>query len=446
MRGLGGVWLAAGIYAAVYVALDLDRYVTYHSGADLGLFTQTIASAFHGFSNTVEGGSHFTFHFSPILYAFAPVLWVTRSPAALLVLQACAAALAAPPLFLIARRRTGERLAFLIAAVTFVYPPLAGVAFSDFHENGFAPAATLWLFWAVDARRWRAAAAFLAVSLAIKEDQAVILTFGGALAAVYCLRRNDAVAARFVAAGALASAAVFATYFAIVRPLAGAAHWWEPLHFYATAAAEPVARHPVVERLTYLLEAFAPLCFTCFWSPALLLAVPGFLELFLSRDPVMYTMGQHYAAVWIPYVLAAFALGLARIARVRPVLALRLAAASLVLCVLNLAFLSPTHWGHYLAMRTPHDAALDAAVRALPRDASVGTHDELYAHLGFDPNASLGLRDAPALALFDESNGSSYWVQRTAAMLRDRGGQYRAVRDVDGVVLYRREGSSDGRR
>ena len=68
------------------------------------------------------------------------------------------------------------------AAIALVYPPLAGVAFSDFHENGFVPAATLWLLWAVDARRWRLACAFLAVTLAIKEDQAPILVFGAIVA------------------------------------------------------------------------------------------------------------------------------------------------------------------------------------------------------------------------------------------------------------------------
>ena len=71
------VAVATVAYAAVFFALGVDRYVTYHSGADLGLFTQTIASAFHGFDNTVEGTSHFAYHFSPILYLLAPPLWLT---------------------------------------------------------------------------------------------------------------------------------------------------------------------------------------------------------------------------------------------------------------------------------------------------------------------------------------------------------------------------------
>jgi uncharacterized membrane protein len=79
MTPLRSVWLATVAYALVYFALGWDRYATYHSGSDLGLFTQSIASAFAGFSNTTEGGNHFTFHFSPLLFVCAPLLLLTRS-------------------------------------------------------------------------------------------------------------------------------------------------------------------------------------------------------------------------------------------------------------------------------------------------------------------------------------------------------------------------------
>jgi len=436
------VWLVTLAYWIVYAALGTDRYVTYRSGADLGLFTQTIASSLHGFANTVEGGNHFAFHFSPILYACAPALWLLHSPLALVLIQACACALAVPPLFLLARRRLPERFAFAVAAIALVYPPLAGVAFSDFHENGFVPAATLWLLWAVDARRWRLACAFLAVTLAIKEDQAPILVFGAIVALAYFARRRERDGVRFALGALAASVAVFVAFFAIVRPLAAGGHGWEPLHFYARAAIEHGTRKPLVERLTYALEAFVPLCFACFASPVLLLALPGFAELFLSRDPVTYTMGQHYAAVWIPYVLAAYAFGVARIAERRQTLAARLVQISLALCVLNLLFASPTHWGHYLGPRTAHDATLDRFLSDLPPDLQVGTHDEIYAHIGFDPHASIGLSSAPAFALFDGTMATSYWVERTRDALSDPSGRYALVRDDDGIGLYRRKKSA----
>jgi uncharacterized membrane protein len=175
MTPLRRIWLLAAGYAIVLFALGIDRYVTYHAGADLGLFTQSIASVFNGFSNTVEHGNHFTYHFSPILYLCAPFLLLTHSALALTALQAIGGALAIPPVYLLARKRFSESLAFQIACVAALYPPLVGVTFTDFHENGFATAATLWLFWALDVKNFRLATVFLILALSIKEDQAVVL-------------------------------------------------------------------------------------------------------------------------------------------------------------------------------------------------------------------------------------------------------------------------------
>ena len=185
------VALATAAYAAIFAVLGADRYVTFHSGADLGLFTQTIASAFHGFGNTVEGTSHFAYHFSPILYLCAPLLWVVRSALVLVVLQAVATALVAPALYAIARKRTGDVGAAALACIALLYPPLQGVTFTDFHETAFLPATIAWLIWALDARRFGIASVLLALALSIKEDQAIAMTFLGAAACVYFGRRRE---------------------------------------------------------------------------------------------------------------------------------------------------------------------------------------------------------------------------------------------------------------
>ena len=178
------VWLGTLAFAVIYTVLGAIRYANYHAGSDLGLFTQSIATAFSTFANTPEGGNHFTYHFSPILLACAPLVLATHSPLALVALQAIAGGLVAPPLFFIAQKRVGDGRALAVAAVALLYPPLAGLTFADFHENGFAPAATLWLLWAVDAGRLRRAAFFVVVALSIKEDQAVLLAAAGVFGAL----------------------------------------------------------------------------------------------------------------------------------------------------------------------------------------------------------------------------------------------------------------------
>jgi uncharacterized membrane protein len=439
------VWCATAAYAVLYFLLGADRYVTYHSGADLGLFTQSIATVFHGFSNTLEGGSHFTFHLSPILYLCAPFLLAAHSPLALVALQAIAGALVAPPLYWIASRRVSRKLAYGIVAVALLYPPLAGVTFTDFHEIGFAPAATLWLLWSVDMRRWALAALFAALTLGIKEDESLILLFAAIVGLIYFGRRRERDGVVFSAAVGCAAIAVFILYFSVVRPLAGATEPWNPLHFYTwNRIVDPHGTTPwwSIGRPAYFLEALIPLAFAPLFSPAFVLALPGFAECLFSHESLTYTMGQHYAGVWIPYVLFAFVDAIARFERRKPRTARNFVTGSIVLSVLNLTLASPTHWRHFLGPRTAHDAAIDRVISHLPPDLDVGTHDEFYAHLGFDPNASIGLARGPRYALFDRTYYSASWVNEIRPVLL-RGlaaGKYRLVSSDDGVELYERVG------
>jgi hypothetical protein len=328
-----------------------------------------------------------------------------------------------------------------------LYPPLAGVAFGDFHENAFAPAATLWLIWAVDARRWGWAALFAASTLCVKEDQAVLLAAAAAFGIVYFARRGERAGIAFCAATLAVSLATFVAFFAFVRALAGAQDAWAPLHFYAwDRIVDPKGSAPwwSIGRPAYFLEALVPLAFACVVSQFFLVALPGFAECLFSHESVTYTMGTHYAAVWIPYVLAAFAFGIARIHATRPRLAAQLVRLSVCLCALNLIFASPTHWGHYLGKRTAHDATLDAFLASLPPGMEVGTHDEIYAHLGLDPNASLGLKRDPHYVLIDTTFAHSYWVEQMSPALAKAvaGGTYRRVGSTDGIDLYERTGAS----
>ena len=433
--------IVCAIWAVVMTALGADRYLTYHSGADLGEFVQTVASPFSGFGDTPEGGSHFLHHFSPILYVAVPLLALVRSPIVLIAIQAIACALVAPPLYLLVRKRVDGHLALLVGIVALLYPALVGVAFTDFHENGFAPAAIAWLAWAIDARRWRLAALFVAVALAVKEDEAIVLGILGCGFAVWAWRRGDREFARFAAGTAVACAATLAAYFGIVRPLVGGRDAWFALGYFGADVPHPAGIGEVLGRISYLLEAFVPLCFVPLASMRVVFVIPGLVEVLSSRWSITYTMGQHYAGVWTGEMLVAFALTIAAIATSRgAAFAQRLAVASLVVCVLNLSLASPTHWRHYLAPRTAHDAVLDSFLAALPPDAPIGTFDEVYAHLGFDPAAQIGVAGSPQYVLLDRQYPSAEWRDVIAPRVRElaRRGTYRLVRAEDGVELYRR--------
>jgi uncharacterized membrane protein len=441
------------VCAAVFFLLGVDRYATFHSGADLGIFAQSIANAANGMQNTYEGASHFAFHFSPILYLCAPLLWASHSALALVAIQAAATALVAPGLFLIARKRTSERNAAALACIALLYPPLEGVTFTDFHENGFVPAAAVWLLWAIDARRFWIAGILLALVLCIKEDQAPAMAWLGLGGLAYFsgtsttrLRRyarDDKAGLTFSAIAIVASFAVFVLYFAVIRPLAGAHGSWIPEHFYAwgSGGAPPIPlSKQILGRMTYLLEIFVPLAFLPFRSRVLLLAVPGFVEVLASREPLTYTMGQHYAAVWIPYVLVAFVIAGSRLLEADGRRGALWARASAALSVLVLAFFSPLHLGHYLRGLRPSDAATRALIARIPPRASIGTYDEIYAHLGFYPRAAVGLRNDPEYVIYNRRYASAFWNGVVLPRLRRELAThaYRVVEAKDDVLLLRR--------
>lgn len=435
---------ACAAYALAMTALGAIRYATYHSGADLGEFVQTIATPFSGFGDVPEGGSHFLHHFSPILYLCSPVLLMAHSALALIAIQALAGALAIPPVYLLVRRRAVESVALLAAVVTLFYPPLVGVTFTDFHENGFAPAAIAWLAWAVDGRRWRLAAVFVALALAIKEDEALMLAVLGAGFWWWARRRGDAAFARFAALTAAAGVAVLALYFLVVWPLAGGRGTWFVLGYLSASMPHQSGIDAVLGRASYLLEALVPLLFVPFAGPHALYVLPGLAEVLSSRWSITYTMGQHYAGVWVGEMVVAFGLTLAAIAASRGErFARRLGAGALAVCILNLSLASPTHWRHYVTARTHHHAVLDAFVAAIPADATVGSHDEIYAHLGFVRGAQIGIDPLPDLILVDQTYDSTEWRERFRPRLAAlvAAGSYALVRGEDGVELYRRRGT-----
>ena len=361
----------------------------------------------------------------------------------LAIVQAVATALVAPALYLIARRRTGDRGAAGLACIALIYPPLQGVTFTDFHEVAFVPAAVAWLLWALDARRFSWAYVFLAILLATKEDQPPAMAWVGIAAIAFFWTQRERAGVLFGSVAVAAAAATFAAYFLAGRQLAGASGAWHPEHFYewiGYSQALPLDRQ-IVGRLTYLLEAFVPLALLPFRSRVLILSLPGFAEVLASREPLTYTMGQHYAAVWVPYVLVAFAVAGAQLLERQGRKGVAWIRASAILCAIVTVFFSPLHLGHFLRMPQPQDAATDAMIARIPHDASVGTYDEIYAHLGFFPRAQVGLTGTPQYVLMDGRYSSAAWNGNWLPVLqRDvRAGVYVPVASDDGVILYRRQ-------
>jgi uncharacterized membrane protein len=436
------LWLGCLVYAALFTWLGSIKYEAHRNLVDFGIFAQTVASAFGCFCNPIEG-SHWAFHFSPILYPIAILVTLARSPLTLVALQAIAGALVAPPIYALVRARSDVGRARLAAIVAWLYPPLAGLIFGDFHENGFAPAAVAWTLYAFDAglMAWTVVAAL--ATLAIKEDQAVFLAVGGALGA---WRFRSTQRGRVAAAIALVSACVLLGFFAFIRPHAAAAApmAWHPSRFYAWSEMD-IRTLPfgIAARLGFLLLVFAPLLFLPFRSDMMWLAVAPLAEVLLSRMPTTFVVGTHYAGAWIGYVLVAFAFAVRRLESRSARAALL---ACIALCVVEFAVADPLHPGLNLRRQQPRDAALDTFLKTLPPDVAIATQEEAYTHLALaDPYARL-LPESPqertdaCLLLIDSSFPNSARLQEYGAALQRlmREHRYVPVAKAGSIALYRR--------
>ena len=184
------LWLGCVAYAVLFTCLGALKYDVHRNLVDFGIFAQTATSAFGCFCNPIEG-SHWAFHFSPILYVVGAAVAAFHAPLTLVALQAIAGAAVAPPIYALVRRSSGDAgMARLGALTVWLYPPLAGLIFGDFHENAFAPAAVAWTLYAFDAGSIAGTIAGSAVVLALKEDQAIFLSIAAALAAWWFRGRN----------------------------------------------------------------------------------------------------------------------------------------------------------------------------------------------------------------------------------------------------------------
>lgn len=437
-------WICAAIYAAAYFLLGAIRYAGHANYVDLGIFAQTSASAFGCFCNTIEG-SHWAVHFSPILYVAGALLSVWHSALSLVALQAVAGAMTIPPVYALVERHADRRAARLAAIVVLLYPPLGGVTFNDFHENGLAPAAIAWLLWSFDRGYTIGTVLFALLALSVKEDQALFLAIAGTIGA-YAYRR-DALRQRLCGGIALVSACTFAAYFVAIAPHAASGGAWQPQRFYAWTADDVRALFPggLLTRIGFLLLAFVPLLFLPFRVPAIVIAIVPLAEVLASRYPTTFTIGSHYAGAWAGYVLYAFAIAVAVLWRRSPHGAHRALYWCIALCVLEFASADPLHPGQTLHGRAPRDAALDALLAQLPANASIATQEEAYTHLAAtDANATLlpetdaeSIRTCYVLTDTDFPNSPRLVESRGKVDRLIASGVYRVVKRDGGITLSR---------
>lgn len=379
-------WAWALGLCLLYATVAVRRHQLLRTtGYDLGIFEQAVRAYAELRAPVVPlrgPGFHLLGdHFHPLLAALAPLYRLWPSPLCLLVAQSALLALAVVPLARWARRSLGTRAAHAVAAGYGLSWGVASAAAFDFHEVALAVPLLAFSLEALAHRRWRAAVAWAAPLLLVKEDLGLTLAAVGVYVAVKGPRRLGAVTAAVGLLGSLIEVKVLLPAFNPGGAYAHGGHLGDGHgSLLSTLAHAPFdVLRPDVKAMTLIL-VFAPSALLALRSSLALIAVPTLAWRMVSENPFHWGTAYHYSAILMPVVLAGLidVLGREKSARnVRASLATVLAVTAVMLPAFPLAQLAQrATW-----RTTPHVEAARALLARIPDGATVAASNRLAPQL-----------------------------------------------------------------
>ncbi|MBI2191764.1 MAG: DUF2079 domain-containing protein [Planctomycetes bacterium] len=476
----GRLVLGAGValFTVAFSWVGLERYACLEWGySDSGCIAEVLHNTLSGrflHTNALPFGNYLGDHFSPVLFLILPIYALAPAHETLIILHAAAIGLGAVPVFLLARRATGSAsCATAMALAYLLFPPVQMQTTN--HSYGFkcSSLSIPFLLWAIDcawARRTWALLAFCLLALSCEESAAAAVFMLGVWAAL----RGPA------GPGILIAAAALSWFFAATRwimPAINEARYVQMSLFYGhlgssaseilayllTHPAETLGRVFQPKAFHLALHLLTPLALLPLLRPhLLLLGLPTFLFLCLSRQEAFLWYQYQYKATLIPFVFLAAS---AALASVPPRIGRWLGSgpgggprsashllASMALCAsaLSCVFFGnlPVSWVH-APITEHHRAAAAVAAQAkeiVPHDAAILCSERLASHFT-DRRDLFRIRNVPGAAFdFAAFDLLSDWPLSKAEheillnLLEE--GLFQPVLAEEGIVVLQKGGRS----
>ncbi len=414
------VALASGALGAVFLLPHLLRWQGLGPDSyDLGVFAHAFWNATQGcgFFNSPEGLDHQAWHMSPALWALVPVYAAVGSPLVLLLANGVALALAAWPLWRLARVGLAPAAALAAAALVLAHPALSSLN-HDFHP--VALAVPLLLLGVVGAVRGRAGVTLGALALALTSEETVALPVVGLGLYLLAGRGSRRLGLLVTALGAAALVVAFLWWLpafggdalpAVRRYASLGTSWGELLAAPFVRPALFWGRLFSEGSLAYVVKLLAPLaCLPLLAPRAWLVLLPPLLQVLLADGDALRSLNGHYEALLLPGLALATLQGLARLAtwaggtdrppdpRTEPDSAARYGLLALVPALAALLLVPIAHGslgrGHFSELRAPNSADLARVLAAVPPGVGIAAPARLQARLADRPVASIVQRPA----------------------------------------------------
>lgn len=403
-----GAWLTAiGIlvFATLFGALGVRNHQHFGTWSyDMGIYDQAFWLVSRGGDTfiTVRGLDVWGHHVNLVAYAFAPFYWLGAGPSFLYVVQAIALALGAWPMYLIARDRfTSGWMGAVFAVAYLLYAPVQWISWAMFHPEALVITPFLFAWWFGTRGRWGWCTAMVVLALAMREDTALAVMMM-AIALAVTLRRNADVrsvlrrcAGLFVLGGTwyVVATRLVLPHFNGGQPPFYVTYFYGNYGDTTTEIIGSMLRHPgrVLhdatrhDRLSFYWQLGWPTGWLALLSPlGLLMAVPQMVASVIGLSPYARMINYQYTAVMVGPIMIASVEGawlLWRFRAARRVLPIWLVACALV----TNAMWSPSPMNSdgvkVWAGPNDRDASMEAALAAVPDDASVTATYRLVPHL-----------------------------------------------------------------
>jgi len=160
-------------YFGAWCVVSFLRHYYFHSSYDLAIMNQVVwnTSQGHLFERSIEVAHDLGDHVRPYLGLLSLVYVIAPTPYVLLTFQSLVLALAAVPLYRLARRQLGSPALSLAVALCFLaYPPLGFVNRFDFHVEAVAIPLLIAAYERIDAGDLKRASLLMALTLLCKEN------------------------------------------------------------------------------------------------------------------------------------------------------------------------------------------------------------------------------------------------------------------------------------
>jgi uncharacterized membrane protein len=421
------------VYTLIFSAYTCYMHYTFKTFAwDLGITTQPLWTTLHSgkiMYSTLEvpygnpSGSFFGVHFSPILFLVLPVYALFQAPETLLIFQSFILAVAALPLYWIARDKLDRRLYGLAFAVAYLLnPALHGVNTFDFHVEIFTPAFLLFAFYFLDKGSWFKAILFIVLELATIEFAPILVLFLGFYFFLKRIlegrserKRISDMLKKIAAPAAIMIVSIFCFYLAFyviatVNPLktGGPAGVWKYWGSNIFEVAGNIVRNPTdalivlatpIDKPYFLIFLLGSAFFLPLFAPLeLLMSVPWLLVAFLSDYQPYYQPYYQYSALVLGQLFIAAVFGFRRLfhseersgskstVQRKVIIAMLVANVFLFLAVSPAGIPAFTNRGiRPYSINTSSDpshvAELHKVLSFIPADASVATIQNIFPHV-----------------------------------------------------------------